>query len=160
MVQWPRAGNSKELLTPLKLKAKERGKGRLPVTRGCLPGTNPANPEPYAREWAGEVSVSALPHPSSSSFIVPLRVGAGGQGSGCGPSREKSTWRGSEREMNGRIVEIRHSVLLSFICTSETWLSSYRCAVLLLDTHRVGEGDGMGMTVRLLFWWPNSGAVL
>ena len=37
--------------------------------------------------------------------MVPLRVGAGGQGSQCGPNREKSTWRGPERELNGRMVE-------------------------------------------------------
>ena len=46
--------------------------------------------------------------------------------------------------------EIRHSIQMAFICTSVTWLPSYRRAVLLQDTHRVGEGGRMGMAMSAL----------
>lgn len=146
MVQWPRAGNSKELLTPLKPKAKERGKGRLPVTRGCLPGTNPANSEQYAREWAGEVSVSALPHPLLFIFHCTSQgrswrarkpvdeVPTGKRASGAG---RRGSWMGGWLKSGTAFSCLSHALL---------WPDCLHTGVLFcfLYAHRVVEGVGWG----------------
>lgn len=58
MVQCPQAGNSKEWLTPLNLKARGGGRGVYPYIEGCLTVVNPANLQQPGGEEAGKISIS------------------------------------------------------------------------------------------------------